>query len=170
MENGTRSLPATAVANEATKAELVVRRVAKQLSNKAADRKVSIIVNSQASDVSVAISTRDLTEIVRRLVDNAIKFSKPQGGQVTLTTRRVNDRWILDVADEGIGIRLEAREGLFEPFRQVDRDKMEQQGPGLGLAIIRRLVEQHGGQVGLESEPGKGSTFTVQLPIAAAWL
>jgi signal transduction histidine kinase len=99
-------------------------------------------------------------------VDNAIRFSKKDGGQAMLITRQDKDFWVLQVADNGIGIRRDALPHLFSAFRQVDRDKMEQQGAGLGLAIVRGLAESFGGQVEVESEPGRGSRFTVRLPLA----
>jgi signal transduction histidine kinase len=105
-------------------------------------------------------------EIVRHVVDNGIKFSKEEGGRVILTTRVDTGCWILQVADEGIGIGEDALPWLFESYRQVGRDKGAQQGAGLGLAIVWRLAEQCGGSVMVESEPGRGSAFTVRLPLA----
>jgi two-component system phosphate regulon sensor histidine kinase PhoR len=99
-------------------------------------------------------------------VDNAIKFSKKDGGQAILATRRDRDFWILQAADSGIGIRRDALPYLFDAYRQVDRDKREQQGAGLGLAIVRGLAESFGGQVAVESELGRGSEFTVRLPLS----
>jgi signal transduction histidine kinase len=99
-------------------------------------------------------------------VDNAVKFSKDKGGNVMLTTRREGDSWVLEVSDNGIGIRKDALPWVFEAFRQVDRDQMEQQGAGVGLTIVRRLTELYGGSVSVESAPGKGSIFTVHLPLS----
>jgi signal transduction histidine kinase len=71
----------------------------------------------------------------------------------------------LEITDEGIGIRGDALDWIFEPFRQVDRKTFEQQGIGVGLTIVRGLVQAYGGQVTVESTPGEGSTFTVYLPL-----
>ena len=72
----------------------------------------------------------------------------------------------VSVTDTGIGIAPEDQATVFEEFRQVGRDyTRKQEGTGLGLALTRRFVELHGGTIGLESEPGKGSTFTFTLPL-----
>jgi signal transduction histidine kinase len=71
------------------------------------------------------------------------------------------------VADEGVGIQPGALAWVFDSFRQVDREKLEQQGAGLGLAIVRGLVEAHNGSVTIESEPAVGTTVTVRLPVVS---
>jgi signal transduction histidine kinase len=72
------------------------------------------------------------------------------------------------VTDEGVGIAAEDFPYLFERFRQINRDEMEQQGVGLGLSIAQALVRLHGGEITVESTPGEGSTFTIRLPVADA--
>jgi two-component system phosphate regulon sensor histidine kinase PhoR len=71
------------------------------------------------------------------------------------------------VHDEGTGIHKEALSWIFEAFRQVDRGRLEQQGSGIGLTIVRGLVEAYGGEVHVHSTPGQGSTFYTSLPVAA---
>lgn len=102
-----------------------------------------------------------------RLIDNAIKFSRPDGDQVTVCARRAGDRVEVAVTDEGVGISAEKLHCLFERFRQIGRQEMEQQGMGLGLAIAWRLIELHHGEITVESAAGEGSTFTIRLPTAA---
>lgn len=144
----------------------VVRLMAAQAQAQAADRNVSLVVDCTTPDLTVAISNQHLCEIIRRLVDNAIKFSNSDGGQVRLTTRQETGYWVLSVTDDGIGIRQEALSSIFEAFNQVDRAQMEQQGTGVGLTIVRGLVEAHHGRIGVESTPGSGSAFSVWLPLA----
>ncbi len=144
----------------------VVRHLVVQYERQAAARNVSLRTDLGARGTVIAAGQRDLEEMVRRLVDNAIKFSKSQGGLVSVTTRRDGDFWVLEVADRGIGIRQEALSWIFDAFRQVDRGQMEQQGTGIGLTIVRGLAEAYGGRVGVESQPGVGSTFSVWLPLA----
>jgi two-component system sensor histidine kinase/response regulator len=101
-----------------------------------------------------------------RLIDNGIKFSQGEGSKVTISTR-ATDEWVeISVADQGIGIAPKELEHIFERFRQIDRDRMEQQGSGLGLALATELIRLHGGEITVESELGKGSTFTIRLPIS----
>jgi signal transduction histidine kinase len=148
--------------------DLMVQGVAAQAKGRASAREVTLTIECTAPDVTVRISREHLGEIVSRLLDNAIKFSKREGGQVTLSTRREGSFWVLCVADKGIGIREEAHAWLFEAFQQVDRSQMEQQGTGVGLTIVKGLVEAYGGRIGLESTPGIGSTFSVWLPVGAS--
>jgi signal transduction histidine kinase len=70
------------------------------------------------------------------------------------------------VADQGVGIAPKELDHIFERFRQIDRDRMEQQGSGLGLALAIELIRLHKGEITVESELGEGSTFTIRLPIA----
>jgi two-component system sensor histidine kinase/response regulator len=144
----------------------VVHHIVVQYERQAAARNVSLLTDLGARGAVIAAGQRDLEEMVRRLVDNAIKFSKSQGGPVSATTRRDEGFWLLEVADRGIGIRQEALSWIFDAFRQVDRGQMEQQGTGIGLNIVRGLAEAYGGRVGVESQPGVGSTFSVWLPLA----
>lgn len=115
---------------------------------------------------SVGIGEEYFGRILDHLVDNAIKFSKNAGGQVTLSSSRQGRYVEVAVGDDGIGVRPDALAGVFDSFRQVDRQKQEQQGAGLGLAIVRGLVQAHEGCVTIESEPDVGTTVKVQLPIA----
>jgi signal transduction histidine kinase len=111
------------------------------------------------------VADRDyLSNAVRRLIDNAIKFSKKEGGKVYLSARSIEQRVFIQVRDEGVGIRTEELGKLFDMFHQIDRAKMEQQGSGSGLAIARSIAEMHGGSLSVESEYGVGSTFTIELP------
>jgi signal transduction histidine kinase len=107
-----------------------------------------------------------LKQMLLNLVSNAVKFT-PDGGQVNIGARRLADAVEISVSDDGIGIAESEFEHLFEEFRQVDSDvSREQQGTGLGLALTKRFVELHGGHIRLVSEVGKGSVFTLSLPLA----
>jgi signal transduction histidine kinase len=105
-----------------------------------------------------------LEQAFRNLIDNAIKFT-PRGGRIRVTLADDPTRIILQVEDSGIGIPEEAQEKIFVPFYQVDSSLARPfPGAGLGLAIVRHVVEAHGGQVTVRSAPGSGSTFTIVLP------
>jgi signal transduction histidine kinase len=145
----------------------VVQKVVLQFYNQAAAKNVSLITDCATLHLTIAISNEHLAEIIHRLLDNAIRFSKSSGGQVIVATRQEESDWVMRITDDGIGIPPEALGWVFEAFQQVDRARMEQQGTGVGLAIVRGLVETHGGRVKVESTPGKGSTFSVWLPLAA---
>ena len=108
-----------------------------------------------------------LGQVVVNLVHNAVKFS-PDGGEVRVAVRRAGDAIVLSVTDHGIGISRADRARIFERFYKVDRARVRGGGTGLGLAIARHVVEGHGGRIAVESEEGKGSTFTVTIPISGA--
>jgi two-component system sensor histidine kinase BarA len=112
-----------------------------------------------------------LQQILNNLLSNAIKFT-PEGGRITVTARRdEHDRLVLQVSDTGVGIADEDQHVIFEKFRQGptglpgnDAMTREYSGTGLGLSIVKELCRLLGGEVSVESELGKGSTFTVRLP------
>ncbi len=106
-----------------------------------------------------------IEQILSNLVSNAIKFTP--AGSIFIHAYRVDEtRWAIQVRDSGIGIPIEARQFIFEPFRQVDESIARQHGGiGLGLSIVKQLVELLQGQIELESQVGQGSTFTVLLPL-----
>jgi signal transduction histidine kinase len=111
---------------------------------------------------------RKFKQILVNLLSNAVKFT-PDGGRVALRARPVECGLEVSVSDTGIGIAPEDQEKVFEEFRQVGGDyKTKQEGTGLGLALARRFVELHGGVISVQSELGKGATFTFTIPGAAA--
>jgi signal transduction histidine kinase/DNA-binding GntR family transcriptional regulator len=113
----------------------------------------------------VQADERKCKQILLNLLSNAVKFT-PDGGRVAVSARLDTDKAEISVADTGIGIAREDHEAVFEEFRQVGRDYTKKaEGTGLGLALARRFVELHGGTIRLDSEPGKGSTFTFTLPV-----
>jgi signal transduction histidine kinase len=110
---------------------------------------------------------RKFKQIMLNLLSNAVKFT-PDGGRVAVSARNGADKVEIAVKDTGIGIAPEDQAAVFEEFKQVGRDRLRKaEGTGLGLALTKRFVELHGGEIRLASEPGKGSTFTVSLPLPA---
>src|SRR5580698_4947159 len=104
-------------------------------------------------------------QILYNLLSNAVKFT-PKAGRVDIDCRAAGNSVLVSVTDTGIGIRAEDQAVIFEEFRQVEGPAgTTQEGTGLGLAITRRLVEQQGGRISLESEFGRGSRFTFTLPM-----
>jgi len=119
-------------------------------------------------DVELIADARKLKQIMYNLLSNAVKFT-PDGGRVLVCVRRVQnvrDFIEISVEDNGIGIKAENIPKLFKEFTQLDSPyTKDYQGTGLGLALCKRLVELHGGQVGVESEFAKGSRFFFTLPM-----
>jgi signal transduction histidine kinase len=103
-------------------------------------------------------------QILYNLLSNAVKFT-PNDGRIEIDCHGGRNMVSMSVADTGIGIRIEDQAVIFEEFRQVEGAAgTTQEGTGLGLAITKRLVEQQGGAISLESDFGKGSRFTFTLP------
>jgi GAF domain-containing protein len=108
---------------------------------------------------------RKFKQIMLNLLSNAVKFT-PDGGRVDVKAKLDTTEVEIAVRDTGVGIAPEDQAVLFEEFRQVGRDAgRKAEGTGLGLALTRRFVELHGGAIRVDSAPGKGSTFTVTLPV-----
>ncbi|HIC87929.1 MAG TPA: ATP-binding protein, partial [Anaerolineae bacterium] len=107
-----------------------------------------------------------LGEVFDNLISNAIKFS-PHEGTVTIQLEQQDDAIVIQVSDEGPGIPEEELERIWmRSYRVEDDSRPCVGGVGLGLAIVKQIVEAHGGQVGVQSKPGKGTTFTFSIPIA----
>lgn len=105
-----------------------------------------------------------IEQILLNLLSNAIKFS-PEGGTISLKASTDTNRLLVSVKDSGPGILDEEKQKLFRPYYQLSTDRINDQRIGLGLAITRQLVELHGGSIWVQSEAGKGSTFTFSLPL-----
>jgi len=113
----------------------------------------------------IVADERKFKQILLNLLTNAVKFT-PDGGRVDVVARRAGPLLEVAVRDTGIGIAKDDQDAVFEEFRQVGRHYTnKQEGTGLGLALTRRFVELHGGTIRLDSEPGKGSTFTFTIPV-----
>jgi len=114
---------------------------------------------------SLIADERKFKQILLNLLSNAVKFT-PDGGRIDVSARREEDNVMIAVHDTGIGIAPEDQAAVFEEFRQVGRDSTSKHaGTGLGLTLTKKFVELHGGRIWLESEPGKGSTFTFTIPV-----
>jgi signal transduction histidine kinase len=108
-----------------------------------------------------------LEQVFQNLIQNAIKYS-PQGGLIELTFGRTNDHAVVSISDQGIGIPSSAIPQLFSRFyRAANADPTHISGMGIGLFVVREIVTQHNGHIGVRSVEGQGSTFTVELPLIA---
>ncbi len=108
-----------------------------------------------------------ITQVLGNLVSNAIKYS-PEGGLVEVRLRSQGDDAIIEVQDAGLGVPPEERDTIFMPFRRSGGARGEIPGVGLGLSVSRKLIRAHGGDIEVESQLGRGSTFRVRLPIRKA--
>jgi signal transduction histidine kinase len=130
----------------------------------AGDRKVALDVEA-APGMEVRGNPDQLRQLVLILVDNALRYT-PEGGRVTVDARPVDGTAVVAVSDTGIGIDPDALEHVFERFYRADDARTRAfGGSGLGLSIAEQLVTGHGGRISADSTPGRGSTFTVTLPL-----
>lgn len=134
-----------------------------------ADKKqISIKLHAPGDLPDLFVDPGKLEQVIHNLVSNAIKYS-PRSTRVDVTIR-IEDHWVwIDVSDEGQGIPVDEQPVIFEPFRKSTSSPTGgEHSTGLGLAIVRRIVEAHAGTIAVSSELGKGSTFSVALPVVAA--
>jgi two-component system OmpR family sensor kinase len=155
-----------ALAKEKLPFSALVEETAALLGPLAAQRKVAVTVRAQP--VAVEGDRERLRDAVSNLISNAIRYT-PEGGQVDVTVAAEERSAVLAVADTGIGIPEKDRPHIFERFYRVDQARSRDKGgSGLGLAITKWIVEAHAGTISFASQEGKGTTFTVRLPQAAA--
>lgn len=141
-----------------------VERVARMVSAIAAKNNIQINLELE-KDSSILILEDDLYQIIFNLAENGIKYNIP-GGKLTISLDRQEDTAILKVADTGVGIPEESLENIFERFYRVDKARSRQTGgSGLGLSIVRDIVQRNNGQIFVESTLGQGTVFTVHFPI-----
>jgi two-component system phosphate regulon sensor histidine kinase PhoR len=130
---------------------------------RAEERRIDLQVRALQSPLVVWGDERLLYRVLSNLVDNALKYT-PGGGDVVIEGHFEAGQVLLQVADTGPGIPLEAQPYVFERFYRLDSQPDGVTGTGLGLTIVKSIVEQHGGRVWVTSQPGHGSVFTVSLP------
>ncbi|MFA5515687.1 MAG: PocR ligand-binding domain-containing protein [Desulfuromonadales bacterium] len=127
-------------------------------------QKHTFVLDLPAAPVYLSLDAGKIGQVMENLLSNAIKFS-PAGGAVTVSGRRNNGDFQVVVADEGIGMRPEQVARMFEKFYRVDVSTTAVSGLGLGMSIVRSVIEVHGGRIWVESEPGRGTRVHFTLPI-----
>jgi signal transduction histidine kinase len=127
--------------------------------------KVSVEVDPDLPEVR--LDAEAMGQALANLVDNAIKYSDARR-RLSVTAHRAGAAVVIEVADEGIGIPPGEQARIFDKFYRVGRsDTQGRRGSGVGLALVKHVVEAHRGRVGVESQVGEGSRFTITLPAAA---
>lgn len=147
--------------------EPLLKRVVALFAGQSAAHQIKLRINEGLK--SAELDPDRFTQVLSNLLSNAIKYS-PKGGDVELTMDFSPPESLrIEVRDHGMGLKAKDREMIFQKFYRVDHaEQAGIRGTGLGLSISKYLVEQHGGRMGVESEPGQGSTFWFELPLFAA--
>jgi K+-sensing histidine kinase KdpD len=140
-------------------AEEVVDEVSSLMEQKQLTLKVEV-----PSYIQINADEQRVEQILLNLLSNAIKFT-PKGGELALRTENEGNRLIVQIQDSGPGIPNDEKQKLFRPYYHLSTDRVSIPGIGLGLAITKQLVELHGGAIWVQSEVGKGSTFSFSLPL-----
>ncbi|WP_409228446.1 sensor histidine kinase [Gudongella sp. SC589] len=136
--------------------------IIRQLMIRAQDKDIDL--QFRGEPVLVKGDSRMIEDLIYNLVDNGIKYTE-SGGKVALSVFSSSGEAIIEVSDTGIGIPNEDQSRIFERFYQVDKSRSKKVGgSGLGLSIVKHIVQSHGGSINLKSSPGNGTTITVKLP------
>jgi two-component system phosphate regulon sensor histidine kinase PhoR len=129
------------------------------------DREGTIETHLDANRVTVLLNDVHFTNVLVNILDNAIKYS-PEPPLIEIKTENVKDFVIIKIKDHGAGMSKVAQKRIFEKFyREHTGDLHNVKGHGLGLAYVKRIVEDHNGEIFVESEKGKGSTFILKIPL-----
>jgi chemotaxis family two-component system sensor kinase Cph1 len=113
---------------------------------------------------SIVADESQMTQLFQNLIGNALKFHGEEAPRVEISAARKGNDWIFSVRDNGIGIDPQYKDRIFELFQRLHTHE-EYSGTGIGLTIAKKIVEQHGGRIWVDSEPGKGTTFSFTIPV-----
>jgi two-component system, OmpR family, sensor histidine kinase VicK len=143
----------------------MAERVVAESEEGAARKKHQLICDFTTAQLLVQADPAQMHEAMVNLVDNAMKYT-PDGGEIQIRLCRVGDSARFEVEDNGFGIPDEMQKELFQPFyRARSRETLTIEGTGLGLHLVRNIIERFGGTMRVESEYGKGSTFGFDVPV-----
>ena len=155
----------SAISMEKTKVIQILESAIRDCESKLLEKKISIQLNC-SNELEVFANSPLLNQAVLNLVDNALKYSE-QGEKITVEAFVTGTEIVIEVQDWGCGIGSEHLPRLFERFYRIDQARSRQMGgTGLGLAIVKHIVQEHGGSVSVNSTLGKGSRFSIHLPIS----
>lgn len=152
------------VKKERVKLKDIMEITLKAISPLAEEKGVRINME-MSEDIAVEGDKEQLSELFLSIIDNAIKYNRPNGS-VRLSLSKSGSWAVVKVTDSGIGIAPDALNKVFDRFYRADMSRSEIPGTGLGLPIAKGIAEAHGGKIEVESEAGKGTTFSIYLPVA----
>jgi signal transduction histidine kinase len=131
------------------------------LAGEIAARRLTVTLDLAVGEI--LCERQGLQEALANLLSNAVKFSPPHGGTIIVRAYREGEQAVVTVADRGVGFDMQYHDRIFGIFERLHRQE-DYPGTGVGLAIVRKVAERHGGRAWAESTPGQGSTFFLALP------
>jgi len=111
------------------------------------------------------VDKEKIWQVIQNLLSNAVKFS-PGGDKIRIAGEMVNDSYQVSVQDQGLGMTSEQVEKIFDRFYRADMSSSALEGTGLGMSIVKHIIEAHGGKIWVESEAGKGTTVSFTIPLS----
>lgn len=142
----------------------LIREITQSVAEYAVSKSVAITFESHLDEKIMACDPDAIERIILNLLSNAIKFT-PTGGNIWVKVNENNQRLIISVKDNGIGIPLHKQKAIFDRFQQVDRSLTRQsEGSGIGLSLVKALVEKHNGDITVNSQLDQGSEFIIEIP------
>ena len=153
---------------ESTNIGVVVEEAVAGLLRAAQAKGIELSIQSPPRLPRIRADRHRIKQVLINLLDNAVKYC-PEGSEVQVRLGTDGESIIVEVADDGPGIPPEDLPHIFEKMYRVEKESTRAvEGSGLGLSIVKRIVELHGGRIAVESTVGKGTTFSVRLPLAKA--
>jgi signal transduction histidine kinase/PAS domain-containing protein len=143
----------------------VVEDIVQSIVQYVRDKELNIVFDTDVEEKIIAVDSYKIERVLLNLISNAVKFSE-KGSEINVIVHDKGNSLEICVTDHGIGIDNEQMEIIFERFRQIDKTlSRNAEGSGVGLSLVKSIVEKLGGSISVKSEVGKGSTFTVSLPV-----
>lgn len=141
-----------------------IRNIFEMLEEKAASRNVDLVLNCKETEVYVFADPFRISQVLKNLIDNAIKYGSDNGGSIKVSIKDLDEDVKVEVSDEGKGIPKKHLDQIFKRFYRVEKSRSKEKGgTGLGLSIVRHIIEAHASKISVNSSQEKGTTFTFKL-------
>lgn len=143
----------------------LLNNICAEFESQAARKKIHIVINKDTVLPKISVDPQKMRAVLQNLIENAVKYTR-EGGVITVDLHANGDKMNIAVADNGIGIPKEQQKDIFKRFfRAANAKALDPEGSGLGLFIVKTIIQRHGGTLDFASEEGKGTTFSINLPL-----
>jgi signal transduction histidine kinase len=121
------------------------------------------LLDIEETDSFLVIDKEKIVQALQNILSNAVKYS-PEGGDITITGKADGETYRIEITDQGIGMNADQMAHIYDKFYRADNSNTAIEGTGLGMGIVRYIIEAHGGEIAIESQPGVGTTVILTLP------